>query len=56
MSPHLLQNIEYVKGQLDMLLRQWKPHNLDLMKMRKIPSHPFRVCDILFASAWAVNS
>lgn len=35
-----------MKSQLDTLLREWKPRNVDPTKI-KIPSNAFSVCDIL---------
>jgi len=43
----LQQDIEDAKGSLCKLLRQWKPHKFNSMKLQKIPSHAFRVCSIL---------
>ena len=48
-SLRLQQNPEFelMKGRLDTLLREWKPRNFDMTKMGKLPSHAFRVRDML---------
>ena len=48
-SLRLQQNPEFklMKDRLDTLLREWKPCNFDLTKMGKLPSHAFRVRNIL---------